>query len=80
MHRLGAILMILGANIAVAAVAAAFWRASFECALEAAGGTCYDGALGVFVKLMLSGTGLAYWVVMIIGMLVFWRGKRMRAR
>lgn len=79
MHRLGAILMIVGANVIVASIAAAFWRASFECAVQTGGGSCGAGVMGLFFKIMTSWPGLAYWFAIVVGLLVFWRGKRMRA-
>lgn len=78
MRRLGAILMILGANIIVGSVAAAFWRASFDCAMGASDGLCPDGAIALFFQQMASGDGLIIWIAIIVGLLVFWRGKRMR--
>lgn len=80
MRRLGALLMILGANLAIGSVAAAFYLASFGCAMGAADGTCGQGALGLFIDLMTSGDGVVFWVVIIAGLLVFWKGKRMRER
>jgi len=80
MHRLGAILMILGANIAVGSRVAAFWRASYVCASKADGGTCAEGAFRVFLQLLASAEGIVFWIVVMIGLLVFWRGKRIRGR
>ena len=71
--------MIVGANIAVGAIAAAFWRAAFQCAVEARGGACTQGGLTLFFGVMTSSEGLVYWAVIAIGLLLFWRGKRMRA-
>ena len=79
MRRLGALLMIIGANIAVGSVAAAFWRAAHQCAIEAQDGACAQGGVAMFVELMTSSAGLIYWALIVIGLLVFWRGKRMRA-
>jgi len=80
MRRLGALLMILGANLAIGSVAAAFYLASFGCAMGAADGTCGQGAMGLFIDLMSSSDGVVFWVVIIVGLLVFWKGKRMRER
>lgn len=79
MRRLGAILMIIGANMAVGSLALAFWRASFECAIAATDGGCAGGAVRQFIELLISADGLIFWTVIIVGLLVFWRGKRMRA-
>lgn len=79
MRRLGAILMILGVNIAVASVTAAFWLASWDCAMNAADAQCTQGAIVMFIKQMASAEGLVFWAFIIVGLLVFWRGKRMRA-
>lgn len=70
--------MILGANMVVGSLAAAFWLASFECAINAAGGTCQGGTWGTFTRLMVSEQGLLVWAIVVAGILVFWRGKRMR--
>lgn len=78
MRRLGALLMIVGANMAVGSLAVAFWLAAFQCALEAQGGSCKQSGVTLFVEMMISGRGLVYWAVIVIGLLVFWRGKRMR--
>lgn len=80
MRRLGAILMMLGANIAIGSLVAAFWRASYACAAASPHGTCEEGAVRLFLHLMGSGTGLLFWLVVIAGLVVFWRGKQIRAR
>jgi len=79
MRRLGAILMIFGVNIAVGSLVAAFWRASVDCALEAVDGACEGGVTGFFIRLMLSGVGLIYWLVVALGVLLFWGGKQIRS-
>lgn len=71
--------MILGVNMAVGSATAAFWIASMDCAIKAADGICTQGAVGVFIEKMSSGDGLIFWAVIIAGLLVFWRGRRMRA-
>lgn len=78
MRRLGAILMIFGVNIAVGSLVAAFWRASVDCALEAVDGACEGGVATFFVRLMLSGVGLVYWLVVVLGLLLFWGGRKLR--
>ena len=79
MRRLGALVMIVGANIAVAAIAAAFWRAALQCAVEARQGGCAQGGVAYFFEMMASAEGVIYWAVVAVGLLIFWRGKRMRA-
>ena len=79
MRRWGTILMILGANLAVASVTAAFWRASFECAVRTGGQRCPDSAVQLFLNEMISAHGIAYWLVIVVGIVIFMRGKRMRA-
>ena len=79
MRRLGTILIILGVNIAVWSVGAAFWRAALECAMVAQGGMCPEGTGGLFIKLMTSPAGLIYWLAVLVGLSVFWWGKRIRA-
>lgn len=79
MHRLGAILMILGINVIVVSIVAAYWRASFECALQAADGACAAGVFGLFMALLFSAKGLVYWAAILVGLWVFWRGRKMRA-
>lgn len=80
MRRFGAILMIFGVNIAVAAVAAAVWVSALECAAAQSEGSCRAETLRLFVERMTSGGGLAYWLVVAAGLLVFWRGKQIRGR
>ena len=80
MRRVGAFLMILGANLVVGAIAAAFWLASLGCAMGAADGQCRQDALELLIDAMGSGSGTIFWVAIIAGLLLFWRGKRMRAR
>lgn len=80
MRRFGTILMILGANLIVGAVAAAFWLAAFGCAMGAADGKCSRGAGRTFIDLMSSSDGIIFWAVIVVGGLVFWRGKRTRER
>ena len=77
---LGTILMILGANLVVGSVAAAFYLAALGCAMGAADGQCREGTIGLFVELMGSSDSGIFWIVIILGLLVFWQGKRMRAR
>ncbi len=71
--------MIVGANIAVGAIAAAFWRAALQCALEAREGGCAQGGVALFVEMLVSAEGIIYWAVVAAGLWVFWRGKRMRS-
>lgn len=78
MRRWGALLMIIGANIAVAAIAAALWRAVIDCSVKAAGGACEEGAFSLFVSLLFSVPGLVYWAVVVVALLIFWRGIKMR--
>ena len=80
MRRVGAFLMILGANLVVGAIAAAFWLASLGCAMGVADGKCKQDALELLIDVMGSGSGAIFWVAIIAGLLLFWRGKRMRAR
>lgn len=80
MRRLGAILMIVGANIIVGSLVAAFWRASFECATKAVNGTCAEGVLTLLFALLFSVHGLGYWIAVAVGVGVFWRGKLVRAQ
>lgn len=80
MRRLGTILMILGVNLIVASMTAAFWRASYECALRASGGACTEGVVRLFIQTLFSGGGLVYWFVIVAGLWVFFWGKRMRAK
>ena len=71
-------MMILGVNIAIASIAAAFWQSAFESATAAAAGAP-EGAVGLFFKLMTSSGGVIYWLAILVGLFVFWRGKQMRA-
>lgn len=80
MRRLGAILMIVGTNVVVASLAAAYWRASLECALRATNGHCAEGVMKLFFGLLLSGGGVGHWLAIVAGVLIFWQGKRVRAR
>jgi len=34
----------------------------------------------VFLQLLASAEGIVFWIVVMIGLLVFWRGKRIRGR
>lgn len=80
MRRFGTILMILGANLIVWSVVAAYWLAALGCAMGAADGKCSRGAGQTFIDLMSSSDGTIFWVVILAGVLVFWRGKRRRGR
>ncbi len=77
-HRLGAILMIVGVNIVVGSFVAAFWRASYGCAVKAVDGSCPGGVLTELMQLLISAGGVGYWIFVGIGVFVFWRGKRIR--
>ena len=76
----GSILMILGANLVVGSVAAAVYRAAFACALGATHASCNKGTMAIFLDLMTSRSSMVYWLVIVIGIAVFWHGKRLRAR
>ena len=78
MRRWGAILMILGANIIAGSITVAFWRAVLDCSMQAQYGTCTEGAVRLFIGTMTSGQGLVYWIVIAVGIGVFWRGRRIR--
>ncbi len=80
MHRVGGLLMILGANLAVGSLAAAFWRAAWQCAVAAPGGDCAHGGAALFVGIMASRAGLVHWAVVALGLWFFRRGRRMRGR
>ena len=74
MRRLGALFMILGANFIAGAIALAFYFSNVACALSG----CTGGAFAVFADLMTSVPGLVYWLFIIVGALLFWRGQNMR--
>ena len=76
MRRLVALLIVIGVNVSVASLAGAFWHASFECAQRA----CDQGAVGLFIELLFSMVGLLYWFVIAVGLLVVWRGVKLRQR
>jgi heme/copper-type cytochrome/quinol oxidase subunit 2 len=80
MRRLGTILMIIGANLAIGAIAVAFYVAALGCAIGEVDGLCEQGAFGLFIDLMGSPGGLIFWLVIIAGLVVLWKGRRMRAR
>ncbi|NYT81582.1 hypothetical protein H0A70_08810 [Alcaligenaceae bacterium] len=42
-------------------------------------GNCGHGAMELFAGLMGSNEGSIFWVVIVIGVLAFWKGKRMRS-
>ena len=75
MRRLGALLMIVGANFVVGAIALGFYFSNMACALA---DSCSGGAFQVYIELMTSLPGLVYWFVMVTGVLLFWRGRSMR--
>lgn len=79
MRRFGGILMILGANIIVGTIAAAFWVSALDCAVAMQGGSCRAVAIQLFFRKMTSVDGLGYWMAIVAGVLVFWRGKQIRA-
>lgn len=79
MRRLGALLMIIGANLVVGALAVGFYVAAVGCAVAAADGMCAQGSLGLYAGLMTSKAGLPFWLAIVAGVVLFWRGKRLRA-
>ncbi len=78
MHRFGTILILLGVNLAVGSLALAFYLAFFGCAMGAADGTCKQGASAVFIALMSSSSGIVFWVAVVVGALLVWKGWRLR--
>jgi len=72
--------MIVGANLAVGSAAVAFYLASFGCAMGAADGQCGEGAFGLFIDLMSSGSGIVFWIVIAAGLALVWWGSRIRRR
>jgi heme/copper-type cytochrome/quinol oxidase subunit 2 len=80
MHRLGALLMIIGANLVVGSIAVGFYLAALGCAMGAPAGDCEQGPLELFFGMMSSAEGLIVWMVVLAGGLVFWKGRKMRQR
>ena len=78
MRTFGAFLMIAGANLVVGSLGLVFYFANTACSL--AEGGCTSGPFALFFDLLFSRDGIALWVLVVIGSLIFWRGKRMRAR
>lgn len=78
MRTFGAFLMIVGANLIVGSLGLVFYFANTACSLIEGG--CASGPVALFFDLLFSRDGIALWVLMVIGGLFFWRGKRMRAQ
>lgn len=78
MRTIGTILMIFGANLIVGSIAFAFWVGSFDCAMESTQ-SCGGRAFELFIDIMGSRDGAIFWMLIVVGLLVFWRGKQMRA-
>lgn len=57
MRRLGALLMIIGANLVAGSIAIGFYLAALECAMGAIDGNCGHGAMELFASLMGSSEG-----------------------
>jgi len=72
--------MIVGANLTIGAIGVAFYIASVDCAVRAADGICAQGYFEAFMNLMLSGKGIVFWIVLIIGIALFWHGRYVRKR
>lgn len=80
MRRLGALLMIIGANLAVGSLAFAVYLAAIRCTLDSASGGCAQGTASLLIELLISRQGLIFWLVIAAGVLVFWRGWQLRQR
>jgi len=78
MRTFGAFLMIAGANLVVGSLGIVYYFAHTACSLSPEG--CTSGPTVLFFDLLISRDGIALWVIMLIGALIFWRGKRMRAK
>ncbi len=78
MRTFGAFLMIAGANLIAGSLGLVFYFSHTACSLAADG--CSEGTAALFFDLLFSRDGIALWVLMVIGIIIFWRGKRMRAR
>lgn len=70
--------MIAGANLVAGSLGLVFYFAHTACSLAPEG--CSSGPAALFFDVLFSRDGIALWVVMLFGCIIFWRGKRMRAR
>lgn len=78
MRRLGALLMIIGANLVAGSIGVGVYFANLACVLSARG--CAGGLVAAYADLMGSRDGVAFWVGIVVGVLVFWRGMWLRRR
>ncbi|HLT98876.1 MAG TPA: hypothetical protein VKZ70_03945 [Burkholderiaceae bacterium] len=76
MRRLGAFLMIVGANMVVGALAIVLYFSFTACSLSP---DCVQGPWALYFDLLFSRDGIPLWIIVLIGAYVFWRGKQMRS-
>ena len=78
MRRLGALLMIIGANLVAGSIGVGVYFALLACLMSPRG--CAGGLMAAYADLMGSRDGVVFWVGMAAGVLVFWRGMWLRRR
>ena len=78
MRTFGAFLMIAGANLIAGSFGLVFYFSRTACALAPDG--CSEGSVALFFDLLFSRDGIPLWILLLIGIIIFWRGKSMRAR
>ena len=78
MRRLGTLLMIIGANLVAGSIGVGVYFANLACVLSARG--CEGGLMWAYADLMGASDGIVFWLGIVAGVLVFWRGMRMRRR
>jgi hypothetical protein len=76
MRRLGAFLMIAGANLVIGSLAIVLYFAFTACSLSPEG--CIQGPWMLYFDLLFSRDGIALWILVVIGAYIFWRGRQMR--
>jgi len=77
MRRTGALLMIIGANLFAGSIALGVYFATVACLMAGTG--CTSGLLQSYGELMTSAQGILFWIAIVAGVVLFVRGKRMRA-
>ncbi len=74
----GTLLLVLGAALLVASVAAGYWAIEASCAAGNAV-MCEAGIIDQIGQLMISDAGLLFWLAWVAGIFLIWGGMRLKA-
>lgn len=76
---LGIIMLATGSVLMAGALVTGYHAAISACSRDAAGG-CQESFIRLMSDLMISDSGILYWLAWVIGIFLIWGGMRMKKR